>query len=89
MEAYAAPEWIDIVGELPPEAADLAKAIRQLWKENEYLYAVRASKVLFRAEGESKRSCAGSGPEDPDRGSSKSSWLVAQTCWPSSAKPKT
>ena len=54
MEAYAAPEWIDIVGELPPEAAaDLAKAIRQLWKENEYLYAVRASKVLFRAEGES------------------------------------
>ena len=54
MEAYAAPEWVDIVGELPPEAAaDLAKAIRQLWKENEYLYAVRASKVLFRAEGES------------------------------------
>lgn len=54
MHEYAGAEWIDIVGELPPEAAaDLAKAIRQLWKENEYLYAVRASKVLFRAEGES------------------------------------
>lgn len=54
MHEYAGAEWIDIVGELPPEAAaDLAKAIGQLWKTHEYLYAVRASKVLFRAEGES------------------------------------
>lgn len=50
---YSAIEWLDIHGSLPPEAAvDLAKAIRELRKQSNYLYAVRASKVLFIAEGQ-------------------------------------
>ena len=32
--------------------AELAKAIRELWRKGGYLYAIRASKVLFIAEGE-------------------------------------
>lgn len=45
-------EWLDVVGTLPPEAAvDLAKAIRATWKTCPYMYAIRASKVLFHAEG--------------------------------------
>lgn len=45
-------EWLDVTGILPPEAAvDLAKAIRATWKACPYMYAIRASKVLFHAEG--------------------------------------
>lgn len=44
---YAEAEWIDIHGSLQPEdTVDMAKAIRDLRKRNEYLYAVRASRVL-------------------------------------------
>lgn len=53
LHRYEGVEWLDIVGSLPPEAAvDLAKAIRELWRKGGYLYAIRASKVLFIAEGE-------------------------------------
>lgn len=52
LHVYQDIEWIDLVGVLPPEAAvDLAKSIRALWKGNNFLYAVRASKVLFQADG--------------------------------------
>lgn len=52
LQVLAGVEWLDVRGELPPEAAvDLAKAIRATWKAVPYLYAIRASKVLFRAEG--------------------------------------
>lgn len=44
-------EWLDLTGELPPEAAvDLAKAVRAAYKEIPYLYALRASKVRFTVE---------------------------------------
>ena len=49
---YAEAEWIDIHGTLQPEdTVDMAKAIRDLRKRNEYLYAVRASRVLIAAGG--------------------------------------
>lgn len=42
-------EWLDVVGELEPAASvDLAKAVRALWKGNDYLYAVRMAKVVFK-----------------------------------------
>lgn len=50
---YAQAEWIDVVGVLPPEATvDLAKAIAALWKVSPYIYAIRASRVQIRAEGQ-------------------------------------
>lgn len=53
LDDFAAFEWIDIVGELPPEdAVDLAKAVNALWAVSPFIYAIRASKVLLRAEGQ-------------------------------------
>lgn len=52
LSRYQDAEWIDIEGDLPPEGAvDLAKAIRALWKQVPYAYAIRASKVRIIAPG--------------------------------------
>lgn len=52
LQALSNVEWLDLQGELPPEAAvDLAKAIRATWKEAPFMYAIRASKVLFKVVG--------------------------------------
>lgn len=60
LHKYEGAEWLDITGSLPPEAAvDLAKAIRELWRKGGYLYAIRASKVLFIAAGETNDHVAG------------------------------
>lgn len=50
LSVYANAEWVDVVGQLKPEdTVDMAKAIRDLRKQNNYLYAVRASRVLVDA----------------------------------------
>lgn len=57
---YAGNEWIDVCGELEPEAmVDLAKAINALWKTSPYIYAIRASKVQIRAAGQTNDLAAG------------------------------
>lgn len=53
LQEYAGAEWIDIRGTLEPDqGVDLAKAIRELWRKGDFLYAIRASKVLYRAAGQ-------------------------------------